>query len=104
MKVELKGYNSGKTILSRPIGYEAINIQVNESLVAGTIYPANDGTAEGVILNDVVVASGDTATVALLKKGYVNINRIPTDPESTAKAVLPMIVFEDLLTNDVAEI
>lgn len=104
MKVELKGYNSGKTILSRPIGFEAINIQVSESLQAGTIYPANDGTAEGVILNDVVVASGDTATVALLKKGYVNINRIPTAPASSAKAVLPMIVFEDLLTNDVAEI
>lgn len=99
MKVELKKYDSTKTILSRPIGWEAINIQVTESQVAGTIYPSNDNKAEGIILNDVVVASGDSATVALLKKGYVNINKLSATPADAAKTALPMIVFEDVTSN-----
>lgn len=99
MKVELKKYTTEKTILSRPIGWEAINIQVSESKKAGTIYPANDTTAEGIILNDVEVASGDSATVALLKKGYVNINKLVATPDDEAKKALPMIVFEDVTSN-----
>lgn len=97
MKVELKKYDSNKTILSRPVGYEAINIQVSASQTAGTIYPANDETAQGIILNDVVVANGDTATVALLKKGYVRKDRLSAVISEDAKAVLPMIVVEDLV-------
>lgn len=97
MLVKMESYTTDKSILSRPVGYEAINIQVNSSLVAGTIYPANDETAQGIILNDVVVASGDTATVALLKKGYVRKDRLSAELSSDAKAVLPMIVVEDLL-------
>lgn len=97
MKVELKKYDSNKTILSRPVGYEAINIQVSASQVAGTIYPANNETAQGIILNDVVVADGDTATVALLKKGYVRKDRLSAELSEDAKAALPMIVVEDLV-------
>lgn len=101
MKVELKKFDSAKTILSRPIGWEAINIQVDASQVAGTVYPANDGTAIGIILNDVTVAEGDSATVALLKKGYVNAAKLPAEVTAEAKAVLPMIVVEDLLSAEV---
>lgn len=97
MIVKKTQYDVDKSILSRPVGYEAINVQVNSSLVAGTIYPANDGTAQGIILNDVVVGAGDTATVALLKKGYVRKDRLSAELSSEAKAVLPMIVVEDLL-------
>ena len=104
MKVELKKYNSEKTILSRPVGYEAINIQVTASQAAGTIYPANDSTAQGIILNDVVVASGDSATVALLKKGYVRKDKLSATMSSDAKAALPMIVVEDLTNSDVLDV
>lgn len=59
---------------------------------AGTIYPANDKTAIGVVLNDYDVTDGD-AQMAVAIHGFVRADRLPADPEEEAIAALPMIKF-----------
>lgn len=96
MQVKRENFATEDSILSRAIGKEAIAISVKTSVKAGDVYPANDATALGVIEYDVDVVSGDTMPASLIKKGYININKMTTAPATEAKNVLPMIVFENL--------
>lgn len=57
----------------------------------GTIYPANDGTAIGIVYEDVDVTSGDKPG-SVVTKGSVYEARIDIDP--TAKTALEAIGFE----------
>lgn len=59
---------------------------------AGTIYPANDATAKGVVLKTVDVTSGSESG-ALLFAGEVRLNRLPEDPTDDAKRALPRITW-----------
>lgn len=59
-------------------------------VLAGTVYPANDGTAQGLIFQDYDVTDGDT-TAALMIHGFVREDRLPAKIETAAAAVLPMI-------------
>lgn len=59
---------------------------------AGTILPANDATAIGVVLNDTVVQHGDTAC-ALLVHGFVDKTKLPEAPDEAAIPVLTQIKF-----------
>lgn len=59
---------------------------------AGTIFPANDGTAVGVVLNDVDVTYGDV-NAAVVVHGFVKTAALPAVPASTAKAALKGIHF-----------
>lgn len=63
-------------------------------IVGGTVYPSNDGSAKGIVFEDVDVTDGDFAG-SLIVGGYIYENRLPADVESTAKAVLTNIKFED---------
>lgn len=58
---------------------------------AGKIIPANDGTAKGVLLNDVVLAENPNGTIVI--HGFIKSDKLPTAPEETAKTALSQIMF-----------
>ncbi len=53
----------------------------------GTIYPANDGTAEGIVYEDVDVTTGDMPGSVVLA-GTVYENRLPVTIAEAAKTAL----------------
>lgn len=59
---------------------------------AGTIYPANNGTAKGVVWADYDVTDGDV-TGALIIHGFVKTSALPAPASTEAKAALPMVAF-----------
>ena len=59
---------------------------------AGTIYPANDATAIGVILNDYDVTDGD-AMMAVVIHGVIKVSALPTVPASAAITALKQITW-----------
>lgn len=66
-------------------------------LPMGTIYPANDGTALGIVYEDVDVTSGNMPG-SLVTRGVVYSDRLPEEPESaavTALNALGIIFVED---------
>lgn len=54
---------------------------------AGTVYPANDATAKGIVLNDVDVTNGD-ANAAILIHGFVKAAALPVAVADLAKPSL----------------
>ncbi|MEK4760769.1 hypothetical protein MHH85_10980 [Viridibacillus sp. FSL E2-0187] len=101
-KFETTTYGNTKQIVKFPDHYVNQSIEVTDTgitavdgrkiLPAGTIYPANDATAQGVLFNDVDVTHGP-AGGALLIHGFVDLDKIPTAPSDEAKAALPLIKF-----------
>lgn len=59
---------------------------------AGTILPANDATAEGILFESVDVTTGPQPG-ALMVEGYVLEERLPVVPDATAKTALKEIKF-----------
>lgn len=59
---------------------------------AGTIYPANDATAIGVILNDYDVTDGDQ-TIAVIIHGFIKTAALPAVPTADAIAAMKQISF-----------
>lgn len=59
---------------------------------AGTIYPANDSTAVGVVLNDYDVTDGD-AMMAVVIHGFIKTAALPAVPTAEAVAALKQIQF-----------
>jgi hypothetical protein len=59
---------------------------------AGTILPANDATAVGVLLHDTDVTDGDR-TDAIVVHGFIKSSVLPTAPSAAAKAALPLVKF-----------
>ncbi len=64
---------------------------------AGTVYPANDATAIGLILNDYDVTDGD-AMMAVVIHGFIKVAALPAVPAAAAVAVLPQITFNPLIS------
>lgn len=64
---------------------------------AGTVYPANDSNAKGVVLYDCDVTDG-TATGTVVYSGAVLVPKIPEEPTESAKAALPRITWFYQLT------
>lgn len=62
---------------------------------AGTIYPANDETAIGVVLNDYDVTDGDQM-MAVVVHGFIKKAALPALPASTAVAAMKLISFNPL--------
>lgn len=95
-------YASTKNILAVPDHYVAVakKIAKDSSLAvteegrkivkAGTIYPANGATAEGVILNDYDVTDGDQMAAVVIH-GFVLKAKLPAEPASGVN--LPLIKF-----------
>lgn len=71
---------------------KGIDVNGRKIIKAGTIYPANDATAKGIVLYDVDVTGGDTVG-ALMVEGYVIASRLHTQPDQAAKTALKEIKF-----------
>lgn len=64
---------------------------------AGTIYPANDETAIGVVLNDYDVTDGD-AMMAVVIHGFIKTAALPAVPSADAIAAMKQITFNPLIS------
>ena len=75
------------------IPYDCSAISANEKGVipAGTIIPANDATAIGVLLSDVVKADNPNGTIVI--HGFIKKSKLPAQPASTVK--ISMVTFLD---------
>lgn len=85
------------------IPYDCSNIATDADGVikAGTIIPANDATAIGVLLSDVVKAENPNGTVVI--HGFIKTDKLPAAPSADttaesvttlgAKSVLKQITF-----------
>lgn len=58
---------------------------------AGTIIPANNATAKGVLLNDVVLAENPNGTIVI--HGFIKKSKLPAAPADTV--ALAQVVFMD---------
>lgn len=70
----------------------AVTVDGRKVIKAGTIYPANDETAKGVVWADYDVTDGDV-TGALIIHGFVKTKAIPATPTANAIGALNMIKF-----------
>ena len=64
---------------------------------AGTIYPANNSTAIGVVLNDYDVTDGD-AMMAVVIHGFIKTAALPAVPSADAIAAMKQITFNPLIS------
>lgn len=73
--------------------YDCSAIQANDEgiIPAGTIVPANDATAIGVLLTDVAKEDNPNGTVVI--HGFIKKSKLPVEPASTVD--IPMIKFMD---------
>lgn len=112
MKFTTKEYDSAKHILAIPDHYVAIartaakatdvsGIVVSENgrfiIKAGTVYPANNETAIGLVMQDYDVTDSD-ASMAIIIHGFVRADRLPAALSETAKQVLPQITVIAAIT------
>ena len=97
MKFTTKSAASDKIILANDhyvgMAYDCSSLTADEDGVikAGTIVPANDATAIGVLLTDVVKA--DNPNGMLVIHGFITESKLPAEPAATAKTALKMITF-----------
>lgn len=66
----------------------------NGVLPAGSIYPANDATAEGITINDVDVSKG-AQPVGVIVDGHILIERLPVKPSDAAQTAMREVKFYD---------
>lgn len=101
-------YGSSKGILVFPDHYVAVGVKHAKGtsgtpglsvlvdgryiVKAGTIYPANDATALGVVLSDVDVTNGD-GHLAVIIHGFIKLAALPAVPSAAALGVLHDIHF-----------
>ncbi len=99
MKFKSTKVEAGVNILAND-HYVAVNYDCSDSsglaneegvIVAGTIVPANDSTAEGVVLKDIYV--DENSNGAVIVHGFINTEKLPTQVTDEAKAVLNLIKF-----------
>lgn len=102
IKMKTVEYASSKNILAIPDHYVAIarklekdsTLAVTEEgrkiVKAGTLYPANDATAIGVILNDYDVTDGDQMCAVVIH-GFVLEAKLPEAPDEAVD--IPQITF-----------
>lgn len=63
-------------------------------LKAGTVFPANDETAQGIVLHDIDLTHGDQP-VGVMVEGYVYESRLPETVSAEAKEAMKEIKFEE---------
>lgn len=107
MESKISSFGTRKDVLFNPDHYvgfpqyiekgNALGKDVNgrKIIKGGTIYPANDGTAVGVVLQDYDITDGD-ANVTIVVHGFIDSNKLPEKPKQSAMAKMPMIKFMPL--------
>lgn len=96
MKFTTKSVLQGKNILANDhyvaIPFDCSAIAGTDGIVkAGTIVPANDATAKGVLLTDVVLAENPNGTIVI--HGFIEAAKLPAQPAAEAKTALTGVVF-----------
>lgn len=74
-----------------PYDCSAISANSEGIIPAGTLIPANDATAIGVLLSDVKKADNPNGTIVI--HGFIKKAKLPTPPAGTVS--IPMIKFMD---------
>ena len=69
------------------------SLATNGAIPAGTIIPANDETAVGVLLHDVVLAENPNGTVVI--DGFIKSEKMAVEPEATAIEAMKKITIMD---------
>jgi len=97
-------YTTPKQVLMFPDEYEAFaqtftssdtavaTVDGRKVIQAGTIWPANDATAKGVVLYDVDVNDGDGAG-SVVFSGAIRKSALPVEPAAAAVSALPRVTF-----------
>lgn len=67
------------------------SLATDNVIPAGTIIPANDSTAVGVLLSDVHLNRNPNGTI--VTHGFVRLDKLPEEPADAAKAALPLVQF-----------
>lgn len=75
--------------------YQSFTYTAQKSYVKGDIFPTNDATAVGIVLNDVTVEGTEYQPVGVLVEGYVLYDRLATKPKTEAVTALKGIKFLD---------
>lgn len=100
-KIRVTNYSNTKEILKYDhyVAEAVVLTQANATIAdgkkivkAGTILPANDATAKGIVLYDVDVTNGDEVG-SLVIHGFIDKSKLPTEPDAAAITALPMIKF-----------
>lgn len=97
MKFSTTSVTQGKTILANDhyvaIPYDCSGVTANSDgiIPAGTILPANDSSAKGILLSDVDKNKDTNGTLVI--HGFVEKGKLPEAPESGAYSALKEIVF-----------
>ena len=108
MKMKTYEYGSSKQILAIPDHYVAIGVKHEKAISgsaglavlqdgryvvkAGTVYPKNDATAVGIILNDYDVTDGDQM-MSVVIHGFIKKAALPVELTPEAIAALNQIKF-----------
>lgn len=74
-----------------PYDCSAIEANAEGIIPAGTLIPANDATAKGVLLHDVKKAENPNGTIVI--HGFIKKAKLPAAPADTVK--LPNVQFMD---------
>lgn len=67
------------------------SIATNNVIKAGTIIPANDATAKGILLTDVNLNENPNGSIVI--HGFVNQDKLPSEPNEGAVTALSQIMF-----------
>jgi len=75
------------------VTYDCSNIDGDENgiIKAGTVLPANDTAAVGVLLSDVDKNDNPNGTIVL--HGFIKKDKLPAEPSAAAVAALSLIKF-----------
>lgn len=77
--------------VAMPYDCSAIEANAEGIIPAGTIVPANDATAKGVLLFDVNKEGNPNGTIVI--HGFIKKSKLPAAPDSTV--ALPGVQFMD---------
>lgn len=96
MKFKNTAISQGVNVLANDhyvaIPYDCSDIKATDGVIpAGTIIPANDKTAVGVLLNDVVLAENPNGTMII--HGFIEKDKLPVEPAAVAITALSQIMF-----------
>lgn len=100
MKFTNKSAVTEKNILSTDhyvgVPYNCSNITANSDgiIKAGTIIPANDATAVGVLLHDVDKNENPNGTIVI--HGFIDAAKLPATPTAAAMSALKLVYFENV--------
>lgn len=75
-----------------PSSGAAVTAEGGKYVKMGTVYPSNDGSAIGIVYEDVDVTTGDMPG-SVVTKGVIYENRLPVALETTAKTALISLGF-----------